>query len=1024
MFSYGDLPPFPKKFSDVWKIFTNSWQYEKLGFPRHVSSHYFFNGLLIFIIKNPILAQKIALLSMIPIASISMYLFTDTFLKSDSTRFLTSILYGFNPVTIGRFGNGGIELFSLYAIAPLFWMYLKRIFEKVKIRDILIFLILFGSFGTNLWSSFWVIVPFSVLLILMNIKRIINKNILRGVIVLLLSISGGVILNLPSLLAILQMSQYVKTSFESVVMEHVKYCYSNAIIPLLIRLVQGKGNFMMNELGYNRFEWWTLPGYVFPLIALFSFLRLPTEKTMREFVGLFSILIVSIIAFCSITSLGYTYPLFYTFRFLSSIRNPLKLMYPLSLAICSMFGIGLHQIIKWVKVSRFKLPILIFLTASNILYMYPIFSGDMGLTHAWGDEFIVPDEYNGITNFLNQKRESGEYFRTLWLPYTYTVQLRLFYSDPYEIGNRLNAKTYGDPNIGFIKEIFDIIADARVTNFGEILSVLSVKYVIIDLKLCNTNNIQIFYNQNAYWITGNANEFSTFLDKQSSLKRIYEDKYFIVYENNKFVIPHLFKYEHCLFLFNPRSSSNKILSDNLIQNSGFEEDFKLWWKDEKASIDNNITYLGKNSAKITNYDTTENSYATIAFCLSGVQQDRAYRFSAYLKTKYAIGTHFKVLWYQEPNEELRVDYILSKTAQPVTSNWTYVVVEVQPPPNAQKLVIELKGGLSLDGIIPAITWFDNIECNECIVPPPSTALRNFLILSEFPSFDSSKHLVIFNNALSDEETLKALNVTDTVVFLNPSTEDIQKYSQYIRKKGFLEIFEAETLPLRGEPFFNDSMSNGVAVKFEGVGEKYIKFQVPRNGFYNLGLKCSFVNISIQVDTRKLHINYDSNYYVSERVMLEKGNHELKFKYQDGSLDQIIILSSDIMPFLGYSSSQKSESEPFFIFFSESYHDNWKASIGDEDLKHFKAFGWGNAFYHPLKVGEVKFTFISQLLRNIMLLVWAFSWLILGFSSLYVFYGDGQKLFFRIRYICERIWNIKLLKKYVKGMKIKNLKETE
>lgn len=877
MFAYADLYPFPRSPDILWKRFAFVWQNEYLGFPLPESSFQVFVGIIIFMLGDPIVAQKVLLLSAMPCAVICMYVFIGRFLTSDTSRFVASILYGLNPIIAGRFVNGGpLDVLFQYALLPLFWLLLIKMLNGRKIRDILLFAALFGIVGGRVYAFFWAIIPFTIILLLWRARQkgYRNKSFLSGAMMVFLSISLGFLLILPDVLLTFRRNQTLVPQYETLI-ETVDWCYSKATPINLVRLAGNGGDLMMHNLGYNGNGFWTLFGLIIPSIAFFSIFLAKKEK--KEYVFLFLTIVIATMLFILLTRLEFTYPLIQAFPMFFSLKNPVKLMYPLSLALCSLFAIGLDGIIEhqdtifgWCpKTSgnlRRKVQVAILNASVFVLifaYLFPVLGGGtVGLNEVYGTSYFIPTEYETVLDWINEQRQSGEFFRTLWLPYNFTTQIRLFTADPHNVGLRSGAAWLNMPNIDFVWDIFKTICKGNVENFGEILKILDVKYVIVDLS-DQTTDCMIIERQVTPWIVGNATYFVNFMEQQNDLDELFRVGNLVIYENKRFAVSHFSIYDSLIFLTGPSLNSS------------------------------------------------------------------------------------------------------------ITSELT---------PNLQQ------------NLETTTTGFDNVGSYETPSIPPDSFVPNLLILSNVNGFNSSKNLVVFEKGLSHNEILEALNISSIIAFSHPTIGQLKEYANYVRDQKLLVIFEAETLrATEGRLLLNRSMSNGEAIELD-EGVLCLEFYAPISGYYRIGFTGSFENISIFLDDLNLDLR---NQHETEASFLEEGNYTLRLTGEGVILDQIQIFSAksvgDINNMFETEHNPRNEitsiestkgsytikadfEESSFLVLGESYHPDWKAYLHNENLEHFRAFGWCNAFYMP-EIGEteIEILFEQQELRDFSITIWVSSW---------------------------------------------------
>jgi len=1020
MFAYADLPPLPNNPYLLWERFYSVWQNEYLGFPLPESSFEVITGIIIFVLRDPILTQKFLLLSVMPCAIICMYFFVGHFIKSYKSRFLTSILYGFNPTIIGRFVNGGpLNVLYLYALLPLLWLQLIKILNERRIFDIFLFAIIFGIVGSNVHQIFWAVLPFVVSFIIFRLskKKYRNKEFLLSIFLTFFSIFIGFLLVLPDILLILQRSENIISQFESL-MSAVKWSYSIPTPLNLVRLAGNGGDLMMRYLNYNNNNFWNFCGLIIPLIAFpFSFL----SKENRDYTVSFLTLSIAIMIFILLTRFGLTYPLFRDFQILFSLKNPVKLMYPMSLAICSLFGIGLDEITKkgiiifQRKFHTTLLNALVFILI--LLYLYPVLGGGtVGLNEVYGDTYFIPTEYEKVFDWINKQRQFTDFFRTLWLPYDYSTQIRLWVADPYNVGVRSGAAWLNVPNINFVRNIFEKISEGNTGNFCEILKMLDVKYVIVDLNSDQIFGCMVVERRVTPWILGNAAHFIKFIEGQKDLEEVFRNKNFIIYENKKFEQKRISTYDSLIFLIPPlkeMSSTPLALTPNLLQNPEFEKDVTWEWFDnehKRASIDDMISYEGRCSLRITNYD--QDIWASLAQIIS-IEGGGTYHFSAWIRTEDVHDAHIKIVWFDKNEMVVRTDLIINRGEIEGTYDWFQISKVMKAPQNAATTSIRLVGGLSSDGETAAITWFDNIEFYEISPTISDSFISNFLSLSNVYGFNSSKHLVVFEKDFYYNEIFEILNISNIIVFSHPIKSQLIRYMSHLDNQTMLQIFEAETLPTTERSLIlNNSMSNGKAIKINN-GTASLEFYAPRSSYYKIGINGLFRNTSIFIDNINISIK---NQHETNTKYLDMGYHILNIVSEEAILDQIQIISAISRKEIDNIFTSKSDLEsrienmksmkdyflidleledPTFVVLRESYHKDWKLctqnSVKNENFIHFKAFNWANAFYLPKTERiTVKIEFKQQALRDLLIKIWVLNWFVI--FSFFVYKSLRSKYF--------------------------------
>jgi hypothetical protein len=1018
MFAFADLPPLPDNPSLLWSRFVSVWQNEHLGFPLPEISFQVIVSAIVFMVGDPNIVQKTLLLSAMPCAMTSMYIFIRRFVKSDASKFLASVVYGLNPVTIGRIVNGGpLDVLFLYAALPLLWLQLTKIVNERRVLDVLLLAVLFGIFGSLAYAIFWAIVPFGIVLALIKLARKQNRNrsFFAGIIMLLSSICLGLLLVLPDILLALQRNETLLPQSEGL-FAAVDWAYSTPTPLNLISLAGNGGDLMMRLLGYNETSSWTLLGLVVPLIAFSSILFAEREK--KEYILLFLTLFLLPMVFILLTRLKWTYPLFQALPALFSLKNPVKLMYPMSLAVCSLFGMGLDGIVRFINKANSNLlrrNVMIAISHTLVfllifLYLFPVIGGGtVGLNEVYGDSYYVPPENETVLNWINEQRQSYGHFRTLWLPYDYPTQIRLEASDPYNVGLRSGAAWLDIPNIDFVRDLFETICNRNTERFCELLRILDVKYVIIDISLNQTKECTIVEKQVTPWIVGNSASFQNFLKAQKYLNEVKRVGNLVVYENREFEASYFSIYGSSVFLTAPPTNEIALelepLTSNLLCNPDFENGLKPWWTDERVAIDNQTAINGSYSARVTNLD--KELWASIAQSVP-IEQGGTYDFSVWIKTENVSGTHIKLVWLDENKTTVQTDYIVEKGQIEDTTDWLHVTNLTRAPKNAVTASIRLIGGLSHDGQTPAITWFDNAEFYETPSMPSDSFAQNFLSLCNAPGFYSSENLVVYERGLPSDMNPGILNVSNAMVFSHPTVNQLKEYADLIQNQKILMFFEAETLNAPSRHLLLDnSMSNGEAIQLSEKG-LFLEFYAPTSAYYRVSFNGVAENTAILMDNATLKLRSQRD---SEAIELKKGYHNLTIVGNSTILDQIQIMAArntqDLENFFGIQNSKNDISsietgrgnynlevqleKPAFVVLGESYHPDWKAYLNNESLQHFRAFDWSNAYYVP-KPGTLKIQvlFTEQQLRDISIVVWGFSWVVITLALVATWIRETQR----------------------------------
>ncbi len=91
---------------------------------------------------------------------------------------------------------------------------------------------------------------------------------------------------------------------------------------------------------------------------------------------------------------------------LASLRNPVKLFYPLAFSLCLLFAFGTHKILGAFAGRRrgqaLKVVVALLLAAVILSYNYPALDGTLGLglPNVRGNDYYVPQKYLNLPNIL------------------------------------------------------------------------------------------------------------------------------------------------------------------------------------------------------------------------------------------------------------------------------------------------------------------------------------------------------------------------------------------------------------------------------------------------------------------------------------------------------------------------------------------------------------------------------------------------------------------------------------------------
>ena len=570
LYAFGDLAPFFGY--RAIETFTAVWHEGGLGYSYvfHVLPAYL-GGVTV---AGGVLAQNLLYLSLVPVGFLGFVVFSRRFVPTLSARYLAAGLSAVNPVTVGEFVNGGITALVGFAGLPFVLHYLWRVVERDSWRASLLAGVTYGATAIIPWLAFWMVAPFALSLLgraRRSAGRVV-KLVASGVL--------GVALTLPSLHYIAQRAGQFDTG-RRVLVGTMRWNYADADPLPVLRLAGNRGTWAMNALGYNP-DGAFLIGLVIPAVAL--------VPLRRERLRVFYAVAGGATAFMVATKHGITYPLFDAVPVLWSLRNPVKLQYPLLLSMSVLFGAGAETLLRRVAGYRRTSPlaasfstsrwesaaaaaVVLVLGASLFAYALPA-SGAMGLEAVRGDEYYVSAEQERVAERLDG--------RTIWVPYGYTTQLQLRHTAPDHVGIRSGGILQGIQNAGYVSDLFSQFARDPASVRGQ-LSSLEVRYVVVSHDPPNrVDDGPPRYSKKwgAPWLVGDPAAWEERFADSAAFERTFETANYVVFrvravddvDPNSGVVNGL----HTVY-YPTEASGAEPVGDDLLTNGGFADGASGWW---------------------------------------------------------------------------------------------------------------------------------------------------------------------------------------------------------------------------------------------------------------------------------------------------------------------------------------------------------------------------------------------------------------------------------------------------------------
>lgn len=688
-----------------------------------------------------------------------------------------------------------------------------------------------------------------------------------------------------------------------------------------------------------------------------------------------------------------------------------------------MIAITIEGILRKLKETRLILgnvnrpPILsisiplilcIILVSSSTLYDWPFLTGDMGVSKRWGNDYVIPSAYYDATSWINERRDSGGFFRTLWLPWDHTTELHLWRLDPYTFSVPIGGALYGSSSFPYFKSVLYSIVNQRTSTLGTLVGPTNVKYIIVDFTVRARQYFggaaepSLGGSIDGPFALGAPEGYVSILNNQDDLERVasiasVSTDTKIGWADGNFTSEWVVNSEYGGLSYNATTDGD------------------IFAISVTAKESNALYYMMKNAS----INTDEYPYFMLK-CKTGETGGKAL-VSVHYSDKTSTDNVYSDTHYTTHRVPLplgkSVDYVLLGISNTKASNGTtysayYDAVyfnndgSMSEYGNVDFIVYENKA------FVPHVAVYDKAFLVVATPSDPSynpsfpemtfpSQVSSLASLSSFPNFSVNGQLLVFQDNLTASEL--PLESYEAIVFI-----DKQNITENVGLQKLVLIYEAEkdsvTKIGNWAILEMSSASDGRAIIFNGEGNVLSNFTAPRTGYYKIALRAlTNENINLMIGNtsfqlRQVAAEKNFNWYETDSLNLEQGPHELSVAVQDSAvLDQIVVFSSDINETLGdfFGSGSTSTlvssgmitpteyqvdlnaSKQAFIVLGESYHPDWRAFANGEELIHVKAFSYSNAFLLS-RTGEnrVKIHFEEQKTRDLIIVISAASWIFL------------------------------------------------
>ena len=717
MWSFGDLISFPidVKITEKWVLYV--WNGEGLGLPSSATFNYYLTILLFSLFFGGSLAQKIMLL-FVPIVSFLAFFF---FLRKSHVSWMASVLgalaYSLNPIIITEFVGGSLIFLTIYSVFPIISYYIIQIIQDQRFDSKnAIILGLLGFVIYNMHVAFWYIIALIPLLWVMRSK---NLGFKRIIIRLIIPLTICILVLFPNIIWYVEAYGINKPDyifFES----DAAFCYKDSALYNLVRLAGNKGSAQAEEfLNYNTTNAFNVVGYALIIVGSLSFLNKnqvhENKKRLVICLGLVLILYFGLILVIK------AFPFIVDSNpILASLRNPAKLMYPLSFSLCFLFAIGVEVLSELGKThnSRRNFSIGFSLLIILLLYNYPALDGTMGLDKVRYNRYYVEDRYQTLPRILQEIDENYDDYIFLLLPWEYETLLKVRSLMPNYFGYSVGAGMYC--NVEWLKNAFEVMATTN-SDKSCFLGLFGVKYILVDKNFRSSNEGQEWYEQliknrsyaiyescNSYWIVGEPDYFFQVFNLDPDFELIYENSDFCIFENKR-VMTKMYRASYLTNL----TLTHTPISENLIKNPSFENDTEHWniWPGNLS----NIIYDSNRESKVIALYGEEKRF-TVCYQAIPADENTLYTLEFLVKGYNITDMHAKVLWHNltenlAESDALFVDYIKLSQMDLENDKWYKIEKTSNAPKTARMATIEFLGN-HLTNFDNTIMMIDDVSFRE------------------------------------------------------------------------------------------------------------------------------------------------------------------------------------------------------------------------------------------------------------------------------------------------------------------------
>lgn len=926
------IPPYNQQVLTWSKELFFSWIPQGLGHRSLYPTEFIFRLQIAFFsfLSGELLAKGI-LIFLLSLSGLSVYYLCRILKINPFFSVISGVFYMASPVTFNRIVAGHLNYLESFAIAPLILALFIKIVDEPESRINIKYAIICGI----LYAISWVQIQFALMvLFLLILYVLINKISKRNIFYLLLITTISILVHLPWILPLVLypagMSDFLE---KSATVDLIQHQSESATLINSLRLVGYVNRYYLDSVPENDRLIWGITGVAIAAIVYLSLLTRPKDKKIFFFAS--AAIISMVLAAGTNPPLGGILVFLYgKFSILNTFREIYHIMFIPALSYSVLIGFSLNDIISnrpSVKYDYLIKSVLIVVVAVAFYhYTLPFLSGNFGgnvQTYSLSPEYY--DAYNRISG------EEGD-FRVLWLP---SIQPVRFDSLKYSGIDPLIQ--YSPKRSTFTQWIFSPLnSEGKLATFTltsmlgydknditPILNVTNTRYVVYrDNFVSEYPNFSLISSYPQISNLWTNNRLKENLDHQSKLTRVTGSNNITIYENRDF-LPHVyaapaaaiaisdlsplvdpdFKYDKML-IFSSQLKKNQKIPDSVDQITFYNARCEEEKPGECSFINNYSLSLISPEYRIYPGDHTKNTDAARGWT-----------------------SIFNIWWYGDYSSLLgnpAVTFVKSNLTlpyNPVSSGYYSIYLKTCKYGKRSQIKI----------------YMDKHKIGEV----DDLKNTNNWISSGTFYLTGSEHEVIIES--EGENCIEELVIIPQVTF--EKTREALMAS--LNKKKIQIINKPGAGPVK---------------------HLYNIVEIPEDGNYTLSLyakghkeaanRSKYLFIKFDKYSFNTSLNSSFNRATTKEFELKRGKIDVHFETNgEFELEEFIIESKDktnknlpepeisfvkINP--GLLNVKISAKKPYFLVFSETYDNHWKAIVdGAEEVQeayHFEANGFANAWY--------------------------------------------------------------------------------